>query len=84
MAHAEDIQARLYQNLIDAGCGEDMAKYCLSFAQNGEWNRLRNELAKHKTALLATLHESEKQIDCLDYLVYEINRKYLIGGKQNV
>ncbi|MCH5316062.1 MAG: hypothetical protein J1E81_09115 [Eubacterium sp.] len=83
MARAEDTQARLYQNLIDAGYGEDMAKYCLSFAQNGEWNRLCNELAKHKTVLLATLHKSEKQIDCLDYLVYEINRKYLIGGKQN-
>ena len=84
MAHAEDTEGRLYQNLIDAGYNETESEQCLILARNGEWMKLCRMLAKQRTALLNTLHKSEKQIDCLDFLVYEINKKYKIGGKQNV
>lgn len=83
MAQAEDTEGKLYQNLIDAGCSEAEANQYLTFAKKGEWNRLCTALAKQKTALLSVLHKSEKQIDCLDFLVYEINKKYIGGGKQN-
>lgn len=75
MACATDTEGTLYQNLIDAGYSEDEAKHCLSLAQNGQWEQLCRALKKQKEALLSTLHKSETQIDCLDYLMYEINKK---------
>ncbi|MDE7389804.1 MAG: hypothetical protein K2M82_02540 [Lachnospiraceae bacterium] len=66
----------LYQNLLDAGYTAEKAKEYERFAGDGNWNRLLRELEKQKERLLASLHESEKQIDCLDFLVYQINKKY--------
>lgn len=31
-------------------------------------------LTKHKRTLLDTLHKDQKQIDCLDYLLYMIKK----------
>ena len=84
MAQTEDTEGKLYQNLIDAGCSEAEADKYLTLAKRDEWNKLCTALAKQKTVLLTTLHKSEKQIDCLDFIVYEINKKYINGGKQNV
>ena len=83
MAQAEDTEGKLYQNLIDIGCSEAETKQYLTLAEKGEWSKLCTALAKQKTVLLTALHKSEKQIDCLDFLVYEINKKYIGGGKQN-
>lgn len=76
MPHAADSYEILYQNLIDAGYNEETAKNCLFLAQNDNWSKLCKELAKQRDILLGILHESEKQIDCLDFLVYEINKKH--------
>ena len=84
MARAEDTSVGLYQNLLDAGYSDIEAERCLALAESGEWQALRKALAKQKTVLLSALHKSEKQIDCLDFLVYEINKKHINGGKQNV
>ena len=83
MAQADDTEGKLYQNLIDIGCSEAETKQYLTLAKKGEWSKLCTALAKQKTVLLTALHKSEKQIDCLDFLVYEINKKYISGGKQN-
>ena len=73
----------LHQNLADAGCGAETTLLCLSLAESGQWEKLCRELKKHRVELLDALHESEKRIDCLDYLLYELNRKNKItlGGK---
>ena len=73
----------LGQNMADAGCSAETIRLCLSLAESGQWEKLRRELKKHRGKLLDTLHESERQIDCLDYLLYELNRKNKItlGGK---
>ena len=84
MAHVKDTESSLYQNLIDAGYNEAQSNQCLILARNGEWMELCKMLAKQRTVLLNALHKSEKQIDCLDFLVYEINKKYRVGGNQNV
>ncbi len=35
-------------------------------------NELLKRLEEHRTGLLHKVHEEEKHIDCLDYLVYQI------------
>ncbi|MDO5112327.1 MAG: hypothetical protein Q4E65_08485 [Clostridia bacterium] len=75
MAEASDRTAILRQNLMDAGCSEDTAERCMTYAKNGEWRELSVVLAKHRNALLGTIHENQKKIDCLDYLIYRIGKE---------
>ena len=44
-------------------------------ACGGEPRRLLELLARHRAALLDEVHKSEKKIDCLDYLIYQMEKK---------
>lgn len=62
------------QNLKDAGCAPDIIECCIACIEQGKKNELLKRLEEHRTGLLHKVHEEEKQIDCLDYLVYQIMR----------
>lgn len=76
MAEASDKFGILRQNLIDAGCGDNTIKKCIDYAQSDEWDRLIPKLSEHKAALLGAVHENQKKIDCLDFLVYQIKKEH--------
>lgn len=63
------------RNLIDAGCDESFIKEfdgCICDRKKCE--RL---LAAHRKELLEEVHAKEKNIDCLDYLVYKMGKEGL-------
>ncbi|MDE6208269.1 MAG: hypothetical protein K2M73_01180 [Lachnospiraceae bacterium] len=62
------------QNLEDAGCTGDIIECCITCMEQGKKNELLKRLEEHRTGLLNKVHEEEKHIDCLDYLVYQIKR----------
>lgn len=62
------------QNLKDAGCSQDTIECCMSSLDCGEKAELLRQLENHRECLLHKVHEEEKRIDCLDYLVYQISR----------
>lgn len=62
------------QNLEDAGCAPDTIECCIVCMEQGKKKELLERLEEHRTGLLNKVHEEEKQIDCLDYLVYQIRR----------
>ncbi len=61
----------LERNLRDAGCTDaDIRRFsALTPADR------RLFLARKRSALLEELHEQQARIDCLDYLVYSMNKK---------
>lgn len=64
----------IIQNLKDAGCDE---KTCASVAEDLTGGRTREGLKvleKHRRELLDQVHEGQKCIDCLDYLVYQVRK----------
>lgn len=65
----------LYQNLKDAGCGQRMVQKCMELIQEGKNRELMLELSRYKKYLLSLVHTHQKEIDCLDYLVYTLERK---------
>lgn len=77
MAEASDIMGILHQNLIDAGCSEDLTRSCMELAKENQWERILSLLSKQRSNLLDSVHDGQKQIDCLDFLVYRINKKYI-------
>lgn len=60
------------QNLEDAGCAPDTIECCIACMEQGKKKELLKRLEEHRTGLLNKVHEEEKHIDCLDYLVYQL------------
>ena len=62
------------QNLKDAsGYTKDNVKF-MSDLQKGDEKSSLKCLDAHRKKLLDSLHKEQKCIDCLDYLVYQMNR----------
>ena len=73
MEYGQSMQS-VIQNLKDAGCEKQCVEEFLALEQErkrGEQLRLQ-ELPRQK--LLDRVHEEERQIDRLDYLVYQIRK----------
>ena len=80
MAHASDYRALLLQNLEDAGCDDETIQSCMSqFLRNNSAGMLR-VLSQHKHKLLDTVHTCQKEIDCLDYLMFRLEHGKHEGG----
>ena len=63
------------QNLKDAGCSSRCVEEFLSLEREGKTQEQLKLLSAHRKRLLDRIHEGEKQIDCLDYLVYQIDKR---------
>ena len=74
MAEANDTIEIIYQNLRDAGCDEQTTEKCMTFVQNGEYPKMLPILSRFRVNLLESIHSGQKQIDCLDYLIYKIKK----------
>lgn len=64
----------IIQNLKDAGCSQETIDCCLSCLDTGKKTELLERLEAHRKGILNKVHEGEKQIDCLDYLVFQIGK----------
>lgn len=76
MAKATDTYGILKQNLEDAGCEKEVIDKCMALAKKDCWNEIPKLLVNHKNQLLDTMHTSQNQIDCLDFLVYKIGKEH--------
>ena len=64
----------LIQNLKDAGCDAQTIENFMSDLHKGKEESSLKQLAIHRKKLLDSIHKEQKQIDCLDYLVYQMNK----------
>ena len=51
---------------------QDTIVCLITYLNKGKRAELYKRLDSHKKGLLCKVHQSEKQIDCLDYLIYQI------------
>lgn len=79
MAQALDTLGILHENLIDAGCDETTVNACMTMAKTENKAGILNLLTKHRESLLRMVHAGQKQIDCLDFLVYSIQRELKVS-----
>lgn len=73
--NSKNSEEAIIRNLKDAGCDEDTI---ITFMEDIKKDRLDEGLkllATHRRSLLDDLHKEQKQIDCLDYLVYTMQKK---------
>ena len=48
MAESSDIQGILRQNLVDAGCGQEIVERCMDLAQQKRTREMKHILACHR------------------------------------
>lgn len=75
MAEASDNWGILYQNLIDAGCGEPLSEQVLGLIATEKSAESLALLKKHRRSLLDQYHAEQRKLDCLDYLVYQMEKR---------
>lgn len=68
----------IIQNLKDSGCGENMIETFVNNFNDKKFSDGLKLLEAHRRVLLDELHKEQKQIDCLDYLVYKMRKENLI------
>ena len=72
MAAANDHEGMLRQNLTDAGCSGDLTAECIALARSGLSAQMLQRLKKQRQGLLDKIHDTERELRCLDYLIYQV------------
>ena len=74
MKNKASVQA-VIANLKDAGCDARTVERFVELEEEGKTREQLDLLANHRRQLLERVHKEEKRIDCLDYLVYQMQKK---------
>lgn len=69
-----DTEEAITQNLRDADCDEETIAAFLGYVREEKEAESLRLLKKQRSLLLDAVHREEKKIDCLDYLVYRMQK----------
>lgn len=67
-----DKREQIFRNLLDAGCSREFTD---DFFQLEDNQKKLSLLSCHRCSLLDKIHEYQKQLDCLDYLIFSMRDK---------
>ncbi len=65
----------IIQNLKDAGCDEATIQIFMKDLECGRHMDGTQLLEAHRRSLLDQLHQNQRQIDCLDYLLFMLKKE---------
>lgn len=74
MENTQD-KMKLMQELKDAGLGKQTACAVMEKLESGDTAGALALLDAHREKLLMRFHKSQECIDCVDYLVYQLQKK---------
>lgn len=74
-AFANPYAYTVLQNLQDAGCTDEMVEQFMAFQSRDDKEQQLKLLSGYREHLLDELHRDEKRIDCLDYLIYQMQKE---------
>ena len=74
----------ILQNLKEADCSDEFIEEFFRVRKHGNDKMLVQLLYKHKSQLLEALHDSQKKIDCLDYLIFQIEQVVNLKKKEQI
>ena len=66
---------RMKQNLSDAGCCDAVINEIITLSENGKNTEALQKMKKDRCRLMAELHESGRKVDCLDFLIRQIEKE---------
>ncbi|SEW22204.1 hypothetical protein [[Clostridium] fimetarium] len=66
----------LIQDLIDAGCPQEVIEAFTNCTGDNDYKRKLQILSKQRRTLVNDIHEIQKKVDCLDYLICSIKTEH--------
>ncbi|MBR2672799.1 MAG: hypothetical protein IKE27_11425 [Oscillospiraceae bacterium] len=79
MASANNEAECLRQNLFDAKCSDELSERCMALSGEGQSRMMISILRSHRKELLSTIHEYQKALDSLDYLLFRTEKEQRTG-----
>ncbi len=70
-----ETEEAIIQNLKDAGCRSDTIDAFMDNLKTGRKSEGLKALDLHRRRLLEEIHQEQKRLDCLDYLVYQLKKE---------
>ena len=64
----------LISYLNDAGCGADLIAEICRLCESGDSGMMVQKLRRHRCTLMDELHESQRKVDCLDFLLWKLSK----------
>lgn len=65
----------IFCNLQDAGCDEDTIVKFFQLQKENKQQEQYRLLTNYRTTLLDAIHRQQRRIDCLDYLLYMMDKE---------
>ena len=79
----EDKTEELIQNLQDAGGNREIVKEFSKLLKEKQMDKIFILLSKYRSSLLESLHQNQKEIDILDYLILDLKKQNLWKENKN-
>lgn len=64
----------LIENLKDAGCDPEQTLELCRLYESGDFRVVLQKLRRHRCDLMDKLHESQREVDCLDFLLRKVEK----------
>jgi hypothetical protein len=77
----EDFKQNMEERLQELDCDENMIETVMNRLIAGDKETARMFLRRHRKTLMDNMHESQKKVDDLDFLIYQIDKDKLEYGK---
>lgn len=68
-------ESRIIRNLQDAGCDQSTIDRYFTLQKNDCRQEQYRLLYKQRALLLDKIHDTQRMIDCLDYLIYSMKNE---------
>ena len=62
-------------NLLDTGCNDESAAFVNQLVQAGRLSDALHEMKVIRCDLMDELHQSQRRVDCLDYLIRQTEKE---------
>ena len=66
---------QLMQGLKDSGCTDEAAARICALCSAGDYEAMLHQMKKQRCTLVEEMHESQRKVDRLDYLIHIQEKK---------
>ena len=70
------------KNLLDAGCREQTADFVEQLFLAGRLSDALHEMKVFRCDLMDAVHQSQRRVDCLDYLIRQTEKEIRKGNQK--
>lgn len=71
----EQLEQKYRCYMKDCGCSPEQAEAYLRFAEKGQTQDQIYLLRRHRNQVMQELHAVTRQVDCIDFILYELEHE---------